>query len=131
LRDNLLENVESAINSLNIRRAELEQRDQRAEGLFSTFPGLEKGIRNIQRQQQIKEELYLFLLERREESAISYAATAPVAKVIDPAYTYNSPVDPKPWLIIIGGIAGGLFIPLLIIFGRNFFDTKVHHKGDL
>lgn len=131
LKKNLLDNIASTINSLNIEIRELEQLDYRAEGQFSTFPGLEKGIRSIERQQQIKEQLYLFLLQRREESAISFAATSPVAKVIDPAFTSNVPVDPKPWLILVGGFAIGLLLPLLVIFVINFLDTKVHHKGDM
>ena len=54
-----------------------------------------------------------------------------MAKVIDPAFTSNVPVDPKPWLILVGGFAIGLLLPLLVIFVINFLDTKVHHKGDL
>lgn len=131
LKENLLDNIESSLQSLNIELKELSQLEQYAEGQFSTFPGLEKGIRSIERQQQIKEQLYLFLLQRREESAISYAATSPVAKVIDPAFSGNAPVDPKPWLILVGGFVVGLLVPLLIIFIKNFLDTKVHHKGDL
>lgn len=131
LKDNLLDNIESTKQSINIKLRELNQLDRRAEGQFSTFPGLEKGMRSIERQQQIKEQLYLFLLQRREESAISFAATGPVAKVIDPAFTYNTPVDPEPWLILTGGGVVGFLIPLLVIFTINFLDTKVHHKGDL
>ena len=131
LRGNILKNIEQTRSSIRIELRELDQLDQKAEGQFSTFPGLEKGIRSIERQQEIKEQLYLFLLQRREESAISFAATSPVAKVIDPAYTYNDPVDPKPWLILTGGGVIGLLVPLLVIFIVNFLDTKVHHKGDL
>ncbi|MGI0107051.1 GumC family protein [Salinimicrobium sp. WS361] len=131
LRENILNNIEQTRSSTRIQLRELNQLDQRAEGQFSTFPGLEKGIRSIERQQAIKEQLYLFLLQRREESAISFASTSPVAKVIDPAFTYSEPVDPKPWLILTGGGIIGLAIPLLVIFVINFLDTKVHHKGDL
>lgn len=131
LRANLQDNIQSAVRSINVQLAELNEREEMAEGQFSTFPGLERGIRGIERQQQIKEQLYLFLLQRREEAAISFAATASVARVIDPAYTIDEPVDPKPWLILAGGFFIGLLIPLLIIFIKNFLDTKVHHKGDL
>ena len=131
IRENILKNIQSSRQSINIRIRELNELDQKAEGKFSSFPGLEKGIRSIERQQQIKEQLYLFLLQRREESAISFAATSPVAKVIDPAWTYENPVDPKPTLILAGGGLIGFFIPLLVIFAINFLDTKVHHKGDL
>ena len=131
LQENLIKNIDQSQSSIDIRLRELNQLDQRAEGQFNTFPGLEKGIRSIERQQQIKEQLYLFLLQRREESAISSAATAPVAKVIDPAFTYDDPVDPEPNLILVGGGVIGFLIPLLVIFTINFLDTKVHHKGDL
>ena len=131
LKSNLLNNIEQSKSAIKIKLRELNQLDQQAEGKFSTFPGLEKGIRSIERQQQIKEQLYLFLLQRREESAISSAATSPVAKVIDPAWTFADPVDPKPWLILTGGGVIGILVPLLVIFIINFLDTKVHHKGDL
>jgi tyrosine-protein kinase Etk/Wzc len=131
LKSNLLSNIENTIRNLKIRLVELKQLEVGAENKFKTFPGMEKGIRNIERQQQIKEELYLFLLQRREEAAIAFAVTSPVAKVIDPAYTISTPVDPKPELILIGGFVLGLIIPIVILFIIFMMDTKVHHKGDL
>ncbi|MDT0647585.1 polysaccharide biosynthesis tyrosine autokinase [Zunongwangia sp. F260] len=131
LKENLLENIQSSVNSLIIKRDELMERGQIAQSQFNVFPGLEKGMRGIARQQQVKEQLYLFLLQRREEAAISFASTSSVSRVIDPAYTVNEPVDPKPWLILLGGFLVGLLIPILVIFVKNLLDTKVHHKGDL
>jgi tyrosine-protein kinase Etk/Wzc len=131
LRDNLKDNIKSNIRSLKIQLNDLEQLDKSAQGKFSTFPGMEKGIRSIERQQQIKEQLYLFLLQRREEAAIAFAVTSPVAKVIDPAFTDPEPVDPAPWLILVGGFLLGLLLPIIILFVKFMLDTKVHHKGDL
>jgi len=128
---NLRENIKSAIKSINLELSELNQLENNSKSKFQTFPGMEKGMRGIERQQEIKEQLYLYLLQRREEAAISFAVTGPVAKVIDPAYTYSSGVDPKPWLILIGGFIIGLLLPLLILFVKFMLDTKVHHKGDL
>lgn len=131
LRSNLYDNIASTRQSIKVRLNELSSRENNAQGQFSTFPGLEKGMRNIERQQQIKEQLYLFLLQRREEAAISYAATASVARVVDSAFTLDNPVDPAPWLILAGGFLVGLIVPIAIIFIKNLLDTKVHHKGDL
>jgi tyrosine-protein kinase Etk/Wzc len=131
LRENLKDNIDSNIRSLKIQLNELNQLDRDAQGKFSTFPGMEKGMRSIERQQQIKEQLYLFLLQRREEAAIAFAVTSPVAKVIDPAYTDTEPVDPAPWLILVGGFLLGLLLPIIILFIKFMLDTKVHHKGDL
>lgn len=131
LRENLFENIESTIASLNIQLNELTQLDRSAQSNYSSFPGMEKGMRGIERQQQIKEQLYLFLLQRREEAAIQFAVTSPVAKVIDPAFTYSRPMDPQPTLILSGGFLIGLTLPLLILFVKFSLDTKVHHKSDL
>ncbi|MDT0686541.1 GumC family protein [Autumnicola psychrophila] len=131
LKESLLDNVQNSLNSLSLQKDELMDRGQAAQSQFNIFPGLEKGMRGISRQQQVKEQLYLFLLQRREEAAIAFASTSSVARVIDPASTTNEPVDPKPWLILLGGFLIGILIPILIIFVRNFLDTKVHHKGDL
>ncbi|TRO65093.1 GumC family protein [Christiangramia sabulilitoris] len=128
---NLYENIRTARESIKVKIKEFNNRENIAQGKFSSFPGLEKGMRSIERQQQIKEQLYLFLLQRREEAAISYAATGSVARVVDSAYTVNTPVDPAPWLILVGGFLLGLIIPILIVFIKNLLDTKVHHKGDL
>jgi tyrosine-protein kinase Etk/Wzc len=131
LKINLFENIQSTRRSLNVQIRELNQRGDISQGQFSNFPGLEKGMRSIERQQQIKEQLYLFLLQRREEAAISFAATASVARIVDPAYTNPSPVDPKPWLILLGGFVLGLILPIVILFVKFMLDSKVHHKGDL
>ena len=131
LKSNLKSNIQNAINTLNLKLKGLNQKDAIAQNKFSSFPGMEKGMRGIERQQQIKEQLYLFLLQRREEAAIAFAVTSPVAKVIDPAYTFPTPVDPKPWLILVAGFTIGLILPLIILFITFMLDTKVHHKGDL
>jgi len=131
LKVNLRDNIESSVNSLKIELNGLSKLERNSQSMFSTFPGMEKGMRGIERQQTIKEQLYLFLLQRREEAAIAFAVTSPVAKVVDPAYTIASPVDPKPSLILIGGFLLGLILPLLILFVKFMLDTKVHHKGDL
>ncbi len=131
LKGNLRDNINSSIRSLNIQLKELAQLDRTAQGKFNTFPGMEKGMRGIERQQQIKEQLYLFLLQRREEAAIAFAVTSPIAKVIDPAHTDPDPIDPAPWLILVGGFLIGLTIPIITLFIKFMLDTKVHHKGDL
>ncbi|TVZ28353.1 capsular exopolysaccharide synthesis family protein [Gillisia sp. Hel_I_86] len=131
LKNSLFENLKNSENSLKIQKQELEQLGTTSDNKFSSFPGMEKGMRGIERQQQIKEQLYLFLLQRREEAAIAFAVTSPVAKVIDPAYTDAKPVDPAPWLILVGGFLVGLILPIIVLFIKFMLDTKVHHKGDL
>ncbi|MCM4157095.1 polysaccharide biosynthesis tyrosine autokinase [Gramella sp. AN32] len=131
LKPNLIKSIEAYASNLRIEISDLNIKESTAKNRFSDFPKMEKGMRGIERKQTIFEQLYLFLLQRKEEAAIAFASTSDVAKVIEPAFTYGSPVSPSPLLILIGGFILGLLIPLLIIFLKNLLDTKVHHKGDL
>jgi capsular exopolysaccharide synthesis family protein len=117
--------------SLKIKKNDLARQNAVVEGRISQIPTQEKEFRIIARQQQVKEALYLYLLEKREETAISLAVTEPNAKVIDDANSSNSPVSPNRTVIyLIAFVLGGL-IPFGIIYLINFFDNKVKSRLDI
>lgn len=117
--------------SLQIKKNDLARQNAVVEGRISQIPTQEKEFRIIARQQQVKEALYLYLLEKREETAISLAVTEPNAKVIDDANSSNSPVSPNRTVIyLIAFVLGGL-IPFGIIYLINFFDNKVKSRLDI
>src|SRR5690606_70774 len=97
-------------------------------GKISQVPTLEKEVRIIGRQQGIKEALYLYLLEKREETEISMAAIAPNAKIIDLAMASDIPVSPKRNIVFLVALVLGLLIPFLIIYVLDLLDTKVRHS---
>ena len=94
-------------------------------------PRKERQYRDIQRQQQIKEALFLYILQKREESAITLGASSAPAKIVDVAESKNRPVSPKPVIAYLAAIIMGSFIPFSIIYVKNILDVKVHTKEDI
>lgn len=123
IRKNLVESRET----LQLQLAQSNAQLNLAKGNIDKFPTREKVFRSIDRQQNLKEQLYLYLLQKREENAITLAVTAPRAKVINPAYT-SGIVEPNYNQIIYGSLAIGFLLPLLFFYGVNKLDTKVHDK---
>ena len=94
-------------------------------------PQQEKGFRSIKRQQEIKEGLYLYLLEKREETSISLAVTVANAKVVDTPYVSDTPVKPKKRIIWLVAIIVAFGLPIALIYILEYLDTKVHSRKDI
>ncbi|MEO6346345.1 MAG: polysaccharide biosynthesis tyrosine autokinase [Aquaticitalea sp.] len=131
LKENLSQSLSSIKSTNNITLNTLNQEDSRISGQIYMTPGKERQFRDIKRQQDIKESLYLYLLQKREETAISLGMSASNAKIVDSAYTLENPVSPKPTIIYMAAFLLGLFIPLSIIYASNLIDNKIHTKDDL
>ncbi|MDN3607595.1 GumC family protein [Kaistella yonginensis] len=123
IRKNLVEARETLQLQLGQANAQLTL----AKGDINKYPTQEKVFRSIDRQQTLKEQLYLYLLQKREENAITLAVTAPKAKIVNPAFTTGI-VKPNYQQIIYGSLVVGFVLPLLLFMGIQVLDTKVHTK---
>ena len=131
LRTNVLKSLSSYQQQLKISLKQFESRNRRFIGRVSQMPEKEKLLRAIERQQSIKESLYLLLLQKREEAAINLAITEPSIKVVDYALSSSGPISPKPNVAYAAAILAGLLIPFSILYIIFMLDTKIHGKEDI
>ncbi|RLJ73910.1 GumC family protein [Pedobacter alluvionis] len=131
LRKDLLESVKSSKSSYLITRNKLRDQIATVESKVNDVPKIEKDYLKLARNKQIKEELYIFLMQKAEETAISKTANISIAKTIDPPKTNSMPVSPKRNNIYLGGLFTGLIIPMGLILLINVLNTSVSTKEDI
>jgi capsular exopolysaccharide synthesis family protein len=130
-RSNIIFSLQNHLSQLNNLKEKLSKQYFEYDSRVSDLPEKEKILRAIERNQEIKEALYLFLLQKREEAEVSYAVTEPSIKVVEYAITDNIPVSPKPQIIYLGALLLGLLVPFGVLYLLFLFDTKIYSKDDL
>ncbi|SNR36925.1 GumC family protein [Lutibacter flavus] len=131
LRASIAQSLVNLKSSLNISLQQANQEERKVHSRIFSVPKQERQFRDIQRQQQIIETLYLYLLQKREENAISLAVTVPNAKIIDAADGSTIPVSPKRKIVYLAALMLGLLIPFMVLYIIFLFDNKVHSSKDV
>lgn len=132
VQKNLKNNVRYSLNAyqkvLAIKIQAIDKVKALQEYQFAALPYQEKTIRSIERQQKIKETLYLLLLQKREEASINLAITNPSIKIIDESISNSTPHSPKRAIYYLIAVILGFFVPFGIIFIYYLFDTRIHTR---
>lgn len=131
IQDNILVSLKTYLQALTTSYQRLRSREGRYTGEINNLPQVEKELKGILRQQGIKERLYVFLLQKREEAALSYAITSPTIKIVDFAYTASSPISPKRNMILLGVLLIGLGLPFSFLYLKFLLDTKVNNRAEI
>src|SRR5690606_37112858 len=131
LKQNLKESLSNIKNSNQITLSNLYEENEKIRSQIFSTPRKTREFRDVKRQQDIKEALYLYLLQKREESAISFGVSSPNAKIVDPAYASPIPVKPKKALIMLAALIFGLAVPIGLIYVFHLLDFKVHSIEDV
>ena len=129
-RKNVQASVNSVLKGLEITRNDLENQARKFEGKISNAPTQEKELLSITRQQEIKASLYLMLLQKREENAITLAATANNGRMVEEPLS-GGPVSPNNRTYYLLALILGIGAPVAVIFLRNLLRFKIESRADV
>ena len=125
LKKNIQETIANVESGLLIKLKSVEKENASVNELLTSVPTQEKQYRDIARQQELKENLFLFLMQKREEAEIAKLIYVATAKMIEDPSSTGGPVEPKKALIMLMGLFLGVGIPVGIIFLLDMLNDKV------
>lgn len=130
-RQSIRENVQNLRRGMDVTKRNLENINTRFSSGLRGIPQKEREYLGIKRQQTIKENLYLYLLQKREETALAYASTVTDSRLIDAPISSYQPIKPRVSTIWTGAALAGLVIPLVLINILLMLNTKVQSKQEV
>jgi capsular exopolysaccharide synthesis family protein len=130
VRSTIDKSIASVKDGLVISKNDLMAQNNEFSSKIKSVPTQERQFMEIKRQQQIKESLYLFLLQKREENALNLASTTPSARTIDAAYTSASPVSPRRMIVFLLALILGLGLPVLVMYIMQFINDTVQDRKE-
>lgn len=131
LRANILGGIDVVTRSLRITQKEILKKENQISGRIKEVPRQERELMEIARQQKIKEGLYMFLLEKREENSLSMTMTVPMARLIEKPYCNGLPVAPRTMVILMASFLLGLIVPIAVIFVKTLFNITINDRQDV
>ena len=131
MRSVIIRSIDNQIVTLDTQIKSLQQTEQQMTSRIAANPTQAKYLLSVERQQKVKEALYLFLLQKREENELSQAFTAYNTRIVTPPHGSMVPISPVRKNIFLVAFALGLLIPVVIIFLRENMNTHVRGRKDL
>ena len=131
LRSNILSSLDNYIRSLNVQIQSSQQAQRSSQARVSDIPLQAGQLLSDERQQKVKEELYLFLLQKREENELSQAFTAYNTRVVTSPSGPSSPIAPNKKLVYLLAIILGLAIPFAWFYLKEVLNTSVRGRKDI
>jgi capsular exopolysaccharide synthesis family protein len=131
LKSGIVNSVASIKDGYKIAKRQANNKDNQFSSKIKEVPTQERQYLEIKRQQEIKQDLYLFLLKKREENALTLASTIPSAKTLDLANASIQPESPKTMVVLLAFLVVGLLLPAIAIYAMDLFNNKISGKNDL
>jgi|TARA_R110000868_G_scaffold293806_1_gene554274 tyrosine-protein kinase Etk/Wzc len=129
LRSTIKSSLSGMKENLSLKLNSLAGQQSRINSSLYSAPKNQQALRDITRKQQTTESLYLYLLQKREESQIAYASASAKSKSIDSAYaSSNLPISPKRNIVLLASFILGILLPFTVIYIKDLLDNKIHNK---
>ncbi|MGN6511889.1 MAG: GumC family protein [Chitinophaga sp.] len=131
LKPAVLENIHSLRANLEAGKDKLETANGRFMGMLHSVPGKERALLEVSRQQIIKNNIYTFLLQKREETALAYAAAISDSRVVDAAQSAALPFSPKRMTVLALAIGLGVAFVAGIITIKDLMNREIEQRADI
>lgn len=131
MRATIIASTEAYLSSLNVQLRRSKQEENGLNQVISSVPAKEKQSLDISRQQTIKETLYTYLLNKREETALQLAITEANIRVIETPFGSNSPISPRTKIIMLVALLIGIIAPFAFFHIRNLLNMSVRGRKDI
>lgn len=131
LNKNILNSIQNALHILDLQIQQITLQQNKTNSKIARSSKLEKESRSIERDQELTEQIYLFLLKKSEETKIAMTGVIGNIKMIDTPNSDSSPIKPQKMILILLGGLFGLLIPTSYLFLKDFFYPYVQSKTDL
>lgn len=127
----ILASLQGYKTSVDLQTRQAQHEEQNLQGSLASVPQKEKEIIDIQRQQSIKETLYTYLLNKREETALQLAIQEANIRVVEQPFGSLSPIAPRKMVICAAALLMGLALPFVILYLMNLLNMGVRGRKDI
>lgn len=131
LRSAILRSVDNSIATLELQAQKIQAQESQIMTRIALNSGQELQLLSIQRQQMVKESLYIFLLQKREENELASLVNVGNTRLIERPEGPASPIAPNKMMVLAFALLAGLGIPFAIILIKRISDNTVKSKSDL
>lgn len=131
IRPQILENIENQKQSLTASRGNLSATSGGYNSTLQEMPETERTLVDINREQTIKNGIYTFLLQKKEETALSFVSNMPGSQLVDPAQSSDSPVSPKTKIIYLICVFAALIAGTAIVLSKESLGGKIMFQKDI
>jgi tyrosine-protein kinase Etk/Wzc len=131
IKPNIVNNINTQIKNLELTRGNYNATSGKFNSMLGAIPEKERELLEISRDQNTQQGIYSFLLQKKEESVLSYTKSNPDAKVINYAKASGNPVSPKTSMIYFAALILGLILPIAFVNGREMLNNKILYRKEI